>query len=121
MVDNGVLRLNETQQVNIIHNKDLGVNLTVVDDPRDFPPDARRLGCYHTRSLSHAFLFIFVPQPSHSFIVIGRGVTHPKLWTGLRVVGIMFMMIGSLAHRPFFCITRHTILEINDVGVMNIY
>jgi GMP synthase (glutamine-hydrolysing) len=31
MVDNGVLRLNEAQQVNIMLNKDLGVNLTVVD------------------------------------------------------------------------------------------
>ena len=29
--------------------------------------------------LSHTFLFIFVPQLSHSFIVIGHGVTHPKL------------------------------------------
>ena len=40
MVDNGVLRLNETQQVNVMLNEDLGVNLTVVDDPCDFPPDA---------------------------------------------------------------------------------
>ncbi|KAG2360071.1 GMP synthase [Suillus spraguei] len=31
MVDNGVLRLNEAQQVNDMLNKDLGVNLTVVD------------------------------------------------------------------------------------------
>ena len=31
MVDNGVLRLNEAQQVNVMLNKDLGVNLTVVD------------------------------------------------------------------------------------------
>ena len=31
MVDNGVLRLNEGQQVNVMLNKDLGVNLTVVD------------------------------------------------------------------------------------------
>ncbi|KAH7920895.1 GMP synthase [Leucogyrophana mollusca] len=31
MVDNGVLRLNEGQQVNDMLNKDLGVNLTVVD------------------------------------------------------------------------------------------
>lgn len=31
MVDNGVLRLNEAQQVNEMLNKDLGVNLTVVD------------------------------------------------------------------------------------------
>ncbi|KAG2336419.1 hypothetical protein BDR05DRAFT_1005894 [Suillus weaverae] len=31
MVDNGVLRLNEAQQVNDVLNKDLGVNLTVVD------------------------------------------------------------------------------------------
>ena len=31
MVDNGVLRLNEAQQVNTMLNKDLGVNLTVVD------------------------------------------------------------------------------------------
>ncbi|KAG2336312.1 adenine nucleotide alpha hydrolases-like protein [Suillus weaverae] len=31
MVDNGVLRLNEPQQVNDMLNKDLGVNLTVVD------------------------------------------------------------------------------------------
>ena len=31
MVDNGVLRLNEAQQVNLMLNKDLGVNLTVVD------------------------------------------------------------------------------------------
>lgn len=31
MVDNGVLRLNEAQQVNNMLNKDLGVNLTVVD------------------------------------------------------------------------------------------
>jgi GMP synthase (glutamine-hydrolysing) B subunit len=31
MVDNGVLRLNEANQVNKMLNKDLGVNLTVVD------------------------------------------------------------------------------------------
>jgi len=31
MVDNGVLRLNEAKQVNDMLNKDLGVNLTVVD------------------------------------------------------------------------------------------
>ncbi|KAJ7437516.1 hypothetical protein FB451DRAFT_1305477, partial [Mycena latifolia] len=31
MVDNGVLRLNEAKQVNEMLNKDLGVNLTVVD------------------------------------------------------------------------------------------
>lgn len=31
MVDNGVLRLNEAPQVNDMLNKDLGVNLTVVD------------------------------------------------------------------------------------------
>ncbi|KAL0953087.1 hypothetical protein HGRIS_004360 [Hohenbuehelia grisea] len=31
MVDNGVLRMNEAQQVNEMLNKDLGVNLTVVD------------------------------------------------------------------------------------------
>ncbi len=31
MVDNGVLRLNEAQQVHEMLNKDLGVNLTVVD------------------------------------------------------------------------------------------
>jgi GMP synthase (glutamine-hydrolysing) len=31
MVDNGVLRLNEAQQVEQMLNKDLGVNLTVVD------------------------------------------------------------------------------------------
>lgn len=31
MVDNGVLRLNEAQQVHTMLNKDLGVNLTVVD------------------------------------------------------------------------------------------
>jgi GMP synthase (glutamine-hydrolysing) len=31
MVDNGVLRLNEAQQVDDMLNKDLGVNLTVVD------------------------------------------------------------------------------------------
>ncbi|KAG5645096.1 GMP synthase (glutamine-hydrolyzing) [Asterophora parasitica] len=31
MVDNGVLRLNEAQQVNDMLNRDLGVNLTVVD------------------------------------------------------------------------------------------
>lgn len=31
MVDNGVLRLNEAAQVNEMLNKDLGVNLTVVD------------------------------------------------------------------------------------------
>jgi len=31
MVDNGVLRLNEAEQVNEMLNKDLGVNLTVVD------------------------------------------------------------------------------------------
>lgn len=31
MVDNGVLRLNEAQQVNDMLNKDLGVNLTIVD------------------------------------------------------------------------------------------
>ncbi|KAF5374508.1 hypothetical protein D9615_009092 [Tricholomella constricta] len=31
MVDNGVLRMNEAQQVNDMLNKDLGVNLTVVD------------------------------------------------------------------------------------------
>jgi GMP synthase (glutamine-hydrolysing) len=31
MVDNGVLRLNEGQQVNDMLNKHLGVNLTVVD------------------------------------------------------------------------------------------
>ena len=31
MVDNGVLRLNEAQQVNDMLNKDLGVDLTVVD------------------------------------------------------------------------------------------
>jgi GMP synthase (glutamine-hydrolysing) len=31
MVDNGVLRLNEAQQVYEMLNKDLGVNLTVVD------------------------------------------------------------------------------------------
>ena len=31
MVDNGVLRLNEAQQVNVTLNRDLGVNLTVVD------------------------------------------------------------------------------------------
>ena len=31
MVDNGVLRLDEAQQVNTMLNKDLGVNLTVVD------------------------------------------------------------------------------------------
>ncbi|KDQ53173.1 hypothetical protein JAAARDRAFT_39542 [Jaapia argillacea MUCL 33604] len=31
MVDNGVLRLNEATQVNTMLNKDLGVNLTVVD------------------------------------------------------------------------------------------
>jgi GMP synthase (glutamine-hydrolysing) len=31
MVDNGVLRLNEAQQVNVMLNKDLGVNLSVVD------------------------------------------------------------------------------------------
>ena len=31
MVDNGVLRLNEAQQVNVMLNKDLGVNLTVVN------------------------------------------------------------------------------------------
>ena len=31
MVDNGVLRLNEARQVNDMLNKDLGVNLTVVD------------------------------------------------------------------------------------------
>ncbi|KAF7308367.1 hypothetical protein HMN09_00685300 [Mycena chlorophos] len=31
MVDNGVLRLNEASQVNAMLNKDLGVNLTVVD------------------------------------------------------------------------------------------
>ena len=31
MVDNGVLRLNEADQVNKMLNKDLGVNLTVVD------------------------------------------------------------------------------------------
>jgi len=31
MVNNGVLRLNEAQQVNDMLNKDLGVNLTVVD------------------------------------------------------------------------------------------
>lgn len=31
MVDNGVLRLNEATQVNDMLNKDLGVNLTVVD------------------------------------------------------------------------------------------
>ena len=31
MVDYGVLRLNEAQQVNVMLNKDLGVNLAVVD------------------------------------------------------------------------------------------
>lgn len=31
MVDNGVLRLNEAHQVNEMLNRDLGVNLTVVD------------------------------------------------------------------------------------------
>ena len=31
MVDNGVLRLNEAAQVNDMLNKDLGVNLTIVD------------------------------------------------------------------------------------------
>lgn len=31
MVDNGVLRLNESKQVDEMLNKDLGVNLTVVD------------------------------------------------------------------------------------------
>lgn len=31
MVDNGVLRKNEAQQVDEMLNKDLGVNLTVVD------------------------------------------------------------------------------------------
>ena len=31
MVDNGVLRLNEANQVHEMLNKDLGVNLTVVD------------------------------------------------------------------------------------------
>ncbi len=31
MVDNGVLRLDEARQVNVMLNKDLGVNLTVVD------------------------------------------------------------------------------------------
>ena len=31
MVDNGVLRLNEAQQVHKMLNEDLGVNLTVVD------------------------------------------------------------------------------------------
>ncbi|KAG2351089.1 hypothetical protein BDR07DRAFT_1456104 [Suillus spraguei] len=52
MVDNGVLRLNEAQQVDDMLNKDLGVNLTVVDaselflsrlhgveDPEQKPPE----------------------------------------------------------------------------------
>ena len=39
--------------------------------PLWFPRDTRQLKlsvCYHT-SLSHAFLLVFVPQPSHSLII----------------------------------------------------
>ena len=45
--------------------------------PRDFLPTVGtfRLLSTHLPALSHAFPLIIVPSPSHTFIVVGRGLT----------------------------------------------